>query len=89
MRVGVLELLTATRTSSLTQVMGHYLITKQYASIMPQAVAVWSRQLGHQVFYATYYGQGDPKKLLPDDLDLVFIACYTQVSPLAYALAKL
>lgn len=89
MRVGVLELLTTTRASSLTQVMGHYLITKQYTSIMPQAVAVWSRQLGHQVFYATYYGQGDPKKLLPDDLDLVFIACYTQTSPLAYALAKL
>jgi radical SAM superfamily enzyme YgiQ (UPF0313 family) len=56
---------------------------------MPQAIAVWCRQLGHQVFYATWYGHGDPKERLPKDLDVVFIACVTQASALAYALAKL
>jgi hypothetical protein len=56
------------------------------ASIMPQAVSVWCRDLGHEVFYATFYGQGNPKRLLPSDLDLVFISCHTQASPLAYAL---
>ena len=62
---------------------------KLYISITPQAVAVWCRQLGHRVFYANYYGQSDPKGLLPDDLDVVFIGAYTQSSALAYALAKL
>ncbi|MBM3945497.1 MAG: radical SAM protein, partial [SAR202 cluster bacterium] len=89
MRVGVLELLADTEKSSWTQSARYYLFTKQYASIMPQAVAVWSRQLGHEAFYATWYGNGDPKKLLPNDLDVVFIAAYTQASALAYALGKL
>ena len=66
----------------------HALI-RQYASIMPQAVSVWCRDLGHETFYSTYYGQADPKSLLPEDLDVVFISSYTRASPLAYALAKL
>jgi len=66
-----------------------YLVTKQYASIMPQAISVWCRNLGHEVFYATYFGNRDPHELLPRDLDLVFISTYTQASALAYALAKL
>ena len=93
MRVGVLELLGGSsfgaRTTSRIQAVRHYMTTKQYASVMPQAIAVWCRQSGHQVFYATYYGQGDPKKLMPDDLDVVFIACYTPASAMAYVLAKL
>jgi hypothetical protein len=64
-------------------------MTKQYAGVTPQVIAVWCRQLGHRTSYATYYGYGDPPNLLPDDLDVVFIASYTQVSALAYALAKL
>ena len=38
-----------------------YPVIRQYASVMPQAVSVWCRELGHQVFYATYFGQKDPK----------------------------
>ncbi|WP_431903150.1 B12-binding domain-containing radical SAM protein [Amycolatopsis thermoflava] len=64
-------------------------MTKQFAGITPQAISVWCRRQGHETFYATYYGLGDPHRLLPRDLDVVFIACYTQVSHLAYALAKL
>ena len=89
MRVGILELLAPARSTSWKQSIELYLTTKQYASIMPQAIAVWCRQLGHQVFYATYYGHGDPKEQLPDDLDMVFIGCITRSSALAYALAKL
>jgi radical SAM superfamily enzyme YgiQ (UPF0313 family) len=89
MKVGILELLADTPTAGWAEAARHYLTVKQYASIMPQAVAVWCRQLGHQVFYATWYGQGEPKRLLPDDLDVVFIACYTQASALAYALSRL
>ena len=89
MRIGVLELLRSQSSRRWdTRVYAH-LITRQFASIMPQAVSVWCRELGHQVFYETYFGQKGPKQLLPDDLDVVFISTYTQASPLAYALAKL
>jgi radical SAM superfamily enzyme YgiQ (UPF0313 family) len=89
LRVGVLELLRAeARPDGLLRAHRH-LIARQYASITPQAVSVWCRQLGHAVFYATHYGQADPAELLPSDLDVVFIATYTSASPLAYALARL
>jgi len=89
MRVGVLDLLTDTPLRSpLSHVYAAY-FRKQFVSIGPQAVSVWSRQLGHDVTYATYFGQQDPRRLLPDDLDVVFIAAHTPSALLAYALAKL
>ncbi len=88
MRVGVLDIL-ALPSQSPADAVYHALITKQFASITPQAISVWCRRLGHDTFYAVYYGAGDARRLLPPDLDLVFIACYTQVSPIAYAVALL
>jgi hypothetical protein len=44
--------------------------------------------MGHEVFYATYYGIGDPKSKLPNDLDVVFISSFTYTALLAYALSK-
>ena len=89
MRIGVLELLSAGVSTPWSSRAYAHLVIKQYASIMPQAVSVWCRNLGHEVFYATYYGQKDPKQLLPNDLDMVFISAHTEASALAYALAKL
>jgi radical SAM superfamily enzyme YgiQ (UPF0313 family) len=89
MRIGVLELLNPAVNPPWTQKGHAHLLLKQNASVMPQAVGVWCQRLGNEVFYATYYGQKDPKRLLPDDLDLVFISSHTQASPLAYVLAKL
>ena len=89
MRIGILELLTLHRTTSWRAAAEGHFTTKLSTSIMPQAISVWCRELGHEVFYATYHGQTDPKDLLPDDLDIVFIACITRSSSLAYALAKL
>lgn len=88
MRIGILDLLgpPARRPVDLGY---QTLITKQYASITPQAISVWCRRAGHETFYATYYGVGRLHRMLPDDLDVVFISCYTQVSHLAYALAKI
>jgi hypothetical protein len=88
MRVGVLDLLSTPATSP-AEALYHLVFTKQYASVMPQAIAVWCRQMGHTTFYATYWGVGDPGRRLPDDLDVVFVSTYTQASALAYALAKL
>ena len=89
MRIGILELMNAGTNGRWDRKVYNYLVTKQYSSIMPQAISVWCRDLGHEVFYATYFGNKDPKKLLPNDLDVVFISTYTQASALAYALAKL
>ena len=88
MRIGILDIL-ALPSRHLTETLRHLILTRQYVSITPQAVSVWCRQLGHETFYATYYGVGDPGGKLPTDLDVVFIACYTQASPMAYALAKI
>ena len=88
MRVGILELLVDTANEHTASAFARYL-RRQYYSIMPQAVAVWCRELGRRVSYATYYGQASPDRLLPDDLDVVFIAAYTQSAALAYVLAKL
>jgi len=89
MRIGILEILRVGSSRRWDQTAYNYLVTKQYASIMPQAISVWCRNLGHEVFYASYFGSKDPKQLLPNDLDVVFISTYTQASALAYALAKL
>ena len=73
-RVGIIELLTDTRASGWVQRAYAHVLTKQFASITPQAVAIWCRQLGHQVHYTTYYGQADPYGLLPHDLDVLFVS---------------
>jgi radical SAM superfamily enzyme YgiQ (UPF0313 family) len=88
MRVGILDILAppARRPAAVGY---DILITKQFASITPQAISVWCRRMGHETFYATYYGLGAPHRKLPDDLDVVFISCYTQVSHFAYALARI
>ena len=87
--VGVIELIAYTVASEWTRLVAVSRLKRQLYSIMPQVVAVWCRQLGHRVTYATYYGQRDPFDLMPDDLDIVFIAASTQASALAYALARL
>jgi hypothetical protein len=89
LKVGVIELLTDRLTRGLVAHTYAAVLTKQYASITPQAVAVWCRQLGHEVHYATFYGQADPRGLLPAGLDVVIVASFTRSSGLAYALAKL
>ena len=88
MRVGILDIL-ALPSHHPADIGYHLLITKQFASITPQAIAVWCRRLGHETFYAIYYGVGDAHRLLPADLDIVFVACYTQASAIAYALSRL
>ena len=89
LRVGVLELI----SDSVWQNPGTRFygtrFRRHYASIMPQTVAVWCRQLGHEVTYATYYGQQDPGSLLPEQLDVLFISTYTHASATGYALARL
>jgi hypothetical protein len=57
-------------------------------SIMPQVVATWCHQAGHDVKMICYTGREDLAKELPRDVDLVFICSFTQAALLAYALSN-
>ena len=60
MRIGILDLLSDTLLGGRAgRIYGIY-FRKQFMAIMPQAVAAWCRALGHEVHYATYWGQADP-----------------------------
>ena len=78
MRVGIIDVL----SDDLSRNWGYlYRLSfqKQSMSIMPQVISVWCRQLGHEVHYTTFYGQKDPMRLLPDDLDVV-VCCVVHAS---------
>jgi hypothetical protein len=90
MKIGVIELLAHSSEADRSRSRGLVgKLLRQTYSIMPQVVAVWCRQLGHDVVYSTHYGQSDPIRLLPDEPDVVFVSCTTHTSALAYALGKL
>src|ERR1051326_4925082 len=59
------------------------------ASIMPQAIGVWCRGLGHDVSFACYTGFEDLLAELPSKVDLVFIGAFTEAAQTAYALSNL
>lgn len=59
-----------------------------FASIMPQVIAVWCEEEGHEVFFECYTGQGNPADRLPDNLDLVFIGSFTEAAQASYALSN-
>ena len=55
---------------------------------MVQMVGELLRQEGHEVTLACYSGSGNPLRILPDDLDLVFISAFTEAAQTAYALSN-
>jgi hypothetical protein len=57
-------------------------------SIMPQVVAVWCEQEGHDVSMAYYSGHERIAGALPDDLDLLFISAFSQAALVAYAFSQ-
>lgn len=87
--VGVLELVARHGASEWAPWPGLPPFGHRVASLVPQAIAAWARQMGHRVTYAIWHGQAEPTDLLPGDLDLAVIATGTEGSALAYALARL
>ena len=84
LRIGVIDLVSQGPTRALwARVMNANL-----ASIMPQIVAVWCKNEGHDVSYRCYTGFEDLTAELPQDLDLVFIGAFTESAQLAYALSN-
>jgi len=59
------------------------------ASIMPQVVAVWCEEAGHQVKLTCYTGFEDLAEEIPQDVDLLFISAFTQAAQLSYAISAM
>ena len=65
------------------------LMSPNYASIMPQAIAVWCEELGHEVRYVCYTGGSDPTAGLARDTDLLFVGAFTLTAFTAYAVSRI
>src|SRR2546423_9301024 len=84
LKIGVIDLVSKGPSHTLWAKIMH----ANLASIMPQVVATWCEQEGHDVKMICYTGREDLGKELPKDVDLVFISSFTQASLLAYALSN-
>jgi hypothetical protein len=60
-----------------------------FASIMPQAVATWCEQAGHEVVLICYTGFENLSEELPQNVDVVFVGAFSHAAQLAYALSNL
>ncbi|HIC05044.1 MAG TPA: radical SAM protein, partial [Nitrospirales bacterium] len=84
LKITILDLLTKGPTNSLyARVMNQNL-----ASIMPQVVAVWCEEMGHDVRFVCYTGLEDLSSELQGDADLMFITAFTRSAQLAYAISN-
>ena len=60
-----------------------------FAAIMPQVLAVWCEEEGHDVSYVCYTGFENLVEELPQNVDIVFIGAFTEAAQTAYALSNL
>jgi len=60
-----------------------------FVSIMPQVVAAWCEEQGHDVTLVTYTGRENLLEELPAGVDFVFISSFTEAALLSYALSNL
>jgi hypothetical protein len=85
LKICVIDLVTKAPTRALYARVMH----ANLASIMPQVLAVWCEEEGHEVTSICYTGLEDLSRDLPSDTDVVFIGAFTQAAQLAYALSNL
>ena len=84
LKIGVIDLVCKGPVNSLWGRIMH----ANLASIMPQVVATWCEQEGHEVTMVCYTGREDLSKEIPKGVDLVFISSFTQAALLAYSLSN-
>ena len=58
-----------------------------YASVMPQAIAVWCEELGHDVEYVCYTGTEDITGSLAERTDVLFVGAFTRSAYVAAAIS--
>ncbi len=84
LRIGIIDLVSKGPDRTLWA----WIMHANFASIMPQVIAVWCEEEGHDVRYVCYTGRGNVADALPPDLDLVFIGAFTEAALTAYALSN-
>ncbi len=84
LRVGIIDLLSRSTINTIYA----RAMRANLSSIMPQVLAVWCEEEGHDVFLAHYSGYENMVDPLPDDLDVVFIGAFTTAAQVAYALGN-
>jgi hypothetical protein len=83
--IGIIDLVAKAPTKTMwMRVMG-----PNFVSIMPQVVATWCEQQGHEVTLVTYTGRENLIEQLPTQVDLVFISSVTEAALLSYSLSNL
>ena len=85
LRIGIVDLVARAPTHSLYARLMH----ANLASIMPQVIAVWCEEAGHDVRLVCYTGFEDLADVLPRDIDLLFIGAFTQAAQLSYSISSL
>src|SRR5262245_18110795 len=85
LKVGIIDLVARQPTKSIYS----RIVNPNYTSVMPQVIAVWVEQLGHEVHYISYTGFEDLYRELPQDIDLLFISTFTQNAFTAYSISNL
>jgi hypothetical protein len=85
LKVGIVDLIEKQPTNTLYA----KIVNPNYTSIMPQVVAVWIEQMGHEVYLVTYTGFEDLHNELPHDIDIIFICAFTHAAFLAYSISNL
>jgi len=85
LRVTILDLVTKGPTRKLYA----RVMMPNLASIMPQVVAVWCEQLGHDVRFVCYTGREDLSQELVGDTDVLIVGAFTRSAQTAYAVSNL
>lgn len=85
LKVGIIDLVHKGPTNTLYARVMH----PNLASIMPQVIAAWCEEEGHEVQYICYTGLENLSKELPENIDIVFIGAFTQSAFMAYALSSM
>src|SRR5690349_22436719 len=84
LKIGIIDLVSKGPTNTLWARIMH----ANLASIMPQVIAVWCEEQGHEVQLICYTGSEKLENELPKDVDVVFICSFTQAALLAYSLSN-
>jgi hypothetical protein len=83
--IGIIDLVAKAPTRTMwMRVMG-----ANFVSIMPQVVATWCEEQGHDVTLVTYTGRENLIDDLPVGVDFVFVSSFTEAALLSYALSNL
>jgi hypothetical protein len=85
LRVGVIDI----TANGPTRTLYARVMNANLASIMPQVVAAWCEELGHEVTFVCYTGLENLVDEVDADVDIVFLGAFTESAHLVYALSNL